>query len=72
MQQFLLIFFREIQRTQGVSTTDLVGRMLLMTRNHFQKGESEYSVGKDGKRFETCGINSMSKFKHKLIIIVNI
>ena len=43
------LFFREIQRTQGVSTTDLVGRMLLMTRNHFQQGESEYSVGKDGK-----------------------
>lgn len=39
--------YREIQRTQGVSTTDLVGRMLLMTRNHFQQGESEYSVGKD-------------------------
>lgn len=44
-----LIYFREISRTQGVSTTDLVGRMLLMTRNHFQKGDSEYEVGKDGK-----------------------
>lgn len=26
--------YREIERTQGVSTTDLVGRMLLMTRGH--------------------------------------
>jgi hypothetical protein len=43
-------YFREVQRTQGISTTDLVGRMLLMTKNHFQKGDSEYSVAKDGKQ----------------------
>lgn len=46
---FKKISFREVQRTQGVSTTDLVGRMLLMTKNHFQKGDTEYSVEKDGK-----------------------
>jgi len=40
--------YKEVQRTQGVSTTDLVGRMLLMTKNHFQKGDKEYSVAKDG------------------------
>ncbi|CAO1300742.1 unnamed protein product [Diamesa serratosioi] len=40
--------YKEVQRTQGVSTTDLVGRMLLMTKNHFRKGASEYSVDKDG------------------------
>lgn len=27
--------YREIKRTEGVSTTDLVGRMLLLTRDHF-------------------------------------
>jgi len=48
---FALVTFREVQRTQGVSTTDLVGRMLLMTKTHFQKGDNEYSVDKDGK----CG-----------------
>lgn len=37
-----------MSRTQGVSTTDLVGRMLLMTRTHFRQGENEYAVGKDG------------------------
>lgn len=26
--------YRECRRTQGVSTTDLVGRMLLMTKTH--------------------------------------
>ncbi|KAF0308944.1 Ethanolamine-phosphate cytidylyltransferase [Amphibalanus amphitrite] len=35
----------ECQRTRGVSTTDLVGRMLLMTRTHFKTGKDEYSVG---------------------------
>lgn len=40
--------YKEVQRTQGVSTTDLVGRMLLMTKTHFQKGETEYAVAKDG------------------------
>ena len=35
---------RECQRTQGVSTTDLVGRMLLLTRGHQQRGASEYRV----------------------------
>lgn len=27
---------REVNRTAGVSTTDLVGRMLLLTREHFK------------------------------------
>lgn len=28
--------YREFKRTSGVSTTDLVGRMLLATRSHFR------------------------------------
>jgi ethanolamine-phosphate cytidylyltransferase len=40
--------FREVQRTAGVSTTDLVGRMLLMTRQHFRQGPLEYDVGHEG------------------------
>ncbi|XP_011153206.1 ethanolamine-phosphate cytidylyltransferase isoform X1 [Harpegnathos saltator] len=39
--------YREVQRTAGVSTTDLVGRMLLMTRQHFRQGDSEYSVDRE-------------------------
>jgi hypothetical protein len=40
--------FMEVQRTAGVSTTDLVGRMLLMTRQHFRQGPLEYDVGHEG------------------------
>lgn len=31
--------YRECQRTAGVSTTDLVGRMLLLTKNHHDRSE---------------------------------
>ncbi|XP_063244456.1 ethanolamine-phosphate cytidylyltransferase isoform X3 [Bacillus rossius redtenbacheri] len=40
--------YKEVQRTAGVSTTDLVGRMLLLTRQHFQQGSREYEVGREG------------------------
>ena len=33
--------YREIKRTQGVSTTDLVGRMLLLTKTHHEIDESK-------------------------------
>lgn len=36
-----------MQRTAGVSTTDLVGRMLLLTREHFKRGPFEYHVAKE-------------------------
>ncbi|XP_072382488.1 ethanolamine-phosphate cytidylyltransferase isoform X1 [Diabrotica undecimpunctata] len=39
--------YREVQRTAGVSTTDLVGRMLLLTRNHFKQGQYEYDVARE-------------------------
>jgi len=29
--------YREVKRTQGVSTTDIVGRMLLLTKNHHKR-----------------------------------
>ncbi|KAB7502928.1 Ethanolamine-phosphate cytidylyltransferase [Armadillidium nasatum] len=39
--------YKECKRTEGVSTTDLVGRMLLLTRQHQQIGDAEYKVGRD-------------------------
>ncbi|CAH1964105.1 unnamed protein product [Acanthoscelides obtectus] len=45
--------YREVQRTAGISTTDLVGRMLLLTRNHFRQGQYEYDV--DGEHSTTMG-----------------
>jgi hypothetical protein len=41
-----IVFRREVERTRGVSTTDMVGRMLLMTKGHFMRGPSEYEVGR--------------------------
>jgi ethanolamine-phosphate cytidylyltransferase len=41
--------YKEVERTQGVSTTDLVGRMLLLTRDHFRRGDNEYKVDKDAR-----------------------
>lgn len=35
--------YRECKRTQGVSTTELVGRMLLMTKDHLQRTTSKGS-----------------------------
>ncbi|CAD7085774.1 unnamed protein product [Hermetia illucens] len=40
--------YKEVSRTAGISTTDLVGRMLLLTRNHFRQGSEEYSIEKEG------------------------
>lgn len=39
--------YKECKRTQGVSTTNLVGRMLMLTRDHLQRGEQEYAVDQD-------------------------
>ncbi|KAK6632727.1 Ethanolamine-phosphate cytidylyltransferase [Polyplax serrata] len=36
--------YKEVKRTAGISTTDLVGRMLLLTRQHFYQGSKEYQV----------------------------
>lgn len=52
-------FCREVQRTAGVSTTDLVGRMLLLTRNHFRQGQYEYSV--DSHHSSTMGQDSSAR-----------
>ena len=40
--------FQVVKRTPGISTTDLVGRMLLCTRGHFIKSLSRVLSGEDG------------------------
>jgi len=52
--------YKECQRTQGISTTDLVGRMLLMTKGHQQRGDVEYKV-------ERTRSDSMSSSGHDAI-----
>lgn len=51
--------YKEVQRTAGVSTTDLVGRMLLMTRQHFKQGDSEYSVDREPSK--SMGQDSLAR-----------
>lgn len=45
---------RECKRTQGVSTTDLVGRMLLMTKAHHSNIVSQGALGELGHRAPTA------------------
>lgn len=40
--------FLVVKRTPGISTTDLVGRMLLCTKNHFVRSFSRLLSGKEG------------------------
>jgi ethanolamine-phosphate cytidylyltransferase len=35
--------YKECKRTQGVSTTEMVGRMLLMSKDHFRNGSNTES-----------------------------
>lgn len=51
--------YKEVSRTAGVSTTDLVGRMLLMTRTHFHQGQYEYKIHKEHST--TMGQDSSAK-----------
>ncbi|XP_059477496.1 ethanolamine-phosphate cytidylyltransferase [Neocloeon triangulifer] len=51
--------YKEVRRTAGVSTTDLVGRMLLLTRQHFYQGQREYEVGKEGS--STMGLDPAAR-----------
>lgn len=40
--------FKVVKRTPGISTTDLVGRMLLCTKNHFVKSVRKTLAGEEG------------------------
>ncbi|XP_055954859.1 ethanolamine-phosphate cytidylyltransferase isoform X2 [Patella vulgata] len=55
--------YKECKRTQGVSTTDLVGRMLLVTKTHHQKEGAEIDkahVGAIGKDIAKSHIKKFS------------
>jgi ethanolamine-phosphate cytidylyltransferase len=47
--------FRSIPRTEGVSTTDIVGRMLLLTKEHHYQGtdDASYLLGRQSKFLTT-------------------
>merc|ERR1711868_153005 len=48
--------YKEVRRTAGVSTTDLVGRMLLATKTHFKR--EDYSIFDDEE--DETDLNSKS------------
>ena len=46
--------YNECERTQGISATDLIGRMLLMSKEHQQRGSQEYKVdAKDSSKMSS-------------------
>lgn len=45
--------FRTIPRTEGVSTTDILGRMLLLTKEHHMKAGSAGVLGSQSKFLTT-------------------
>ncbi|XP_047400193.1 ethanolamine-phosphate cytidylyltransferase isoform X3 [Sciurus carolinensis] len=68
--------YRECKRTQGVSTTDLVGRMLLVTKAHHSSQEmsSEYreyadSFGKEVNRYKGKNYPIMNLHERTLSVL---
>ena len=49
--------YREVKRTQGVSTTDLVGRMLLLTKTHHENDESKGPCAKQAEEMGSSNQN---------------
>jgi ethanolamine-phosphate cytidylyltransferase len=64
--------FKTVPRTRGVSTTDLVGRMLLMTKQHHDTGEIDkkevgsMSEGKN-KRSPYTGVSKFMTTNQKIV-----
>lgn len=52
--------YREVKRTNGISTTELVGRMLLMTKDHHNRSRSASLNDKNGPDSE---LNSFSQVR---------
>ncbi|XP_022220195.2 ethanolamine-phosphate cytidylyltransferase isoform X4 [Drosophila obscura] len=59
--------YKEVRRTAGVSTTDLVGRMLLLTRNHFRQGSAEYDIEKEAAKSPWTGCSQFLPTTQKII-----
>lgn len=53
--------FKVVKRTKGVSTTDLVGRMLLLTKTHWVKKDKSGNYNLEPKKLEEFSISSAEK-----------
>jgi ethanolamine-phosphate cytidylyltransferase len=63
--------FRTVKRTEGVSSTELVGRMLLMTKDHHKEGMRKLSnaaskVREEGEEEELPTLESFGKKKTRV------
>ncbi|KAI9039271.1 ethanolamine-phosphate cytidylyltransferase [Aspergillus affinis] len=58
--------FRVVKRTPGISTTDLVGRMLLCTKGHFVKSVQKTLAGEEGSGNEEERRLSASTLKQRI------
>lgn len=55
--------FKVVKRTPSISTTDLVGRMLLCTRTHFIKSLSNVLAGQEGTQDEAEARNMSERIR---------
>ena len=60
--------YQECERTQGISATDLIGRMLLMSKEHQQRGKNEYVVSRQDSSEMSSGNFVFSLPKGQLIL----
>jgi len=58
--------FKVVKRTPGISTTDLVGRMLLCTRDHFMKSLENVLAGTEGAGSEIERKERGAQFKKRI------
>ncbi len=69
--------FRTIPRTEGVSTTDILGRMLVLSKEHHLKGGSAVGLGSQSKFLTTTrllqlfGANLVSPREDMRIIYID-
>lgn len=62
-----IIIFREVPRTVGVSTTELVGRMLLMTRDHHEPQAKKAKDDEPAKKSPYTAGSKMMPSNHRLV-----
>lgn len=58
--------FKVVKRTPGISTTDLVGRMLLCTRGHFVRSLKDVLEGREGKGDEVERVARGNEMKARI------
>lgn len=72
--------YQECERTQGISATDLIGRMLLMSKEHQQRGKNEYVVSRQDSsemssdpnaRSPWTGVSQFLPTTHKILQFSN-